>query len=124
MIKKYIEYIESKIANLGNYFNGEELEDQFLRLKEVLGCRVRFYNIAWLRKSEDITKSGYGEMNHITGEVIHEDLEKRKLVEDELDQIKRRMESMYPIRLTYRFRDAHRNFKMVISYEINIFTNV
>lgn len=99
-MRRFKDFIKKKSIYLGDCFSAEELEDQFLRLEEVFGCEVSFYNVAWLKKSSD---PSFGIHSKITNLLVEVDslLSQNELIIDELDQIKYRMEHMYTVSIHY-----------------------
>ena len=82
---------------LSEILTKEELEDQFLRLKEVFNCTIgefRYRPNIWLLT--DNTKERYDIFDsYISFEII--DMSKIHEITNELKQVKNRLENMYPV---------------------------
>jgi len=114
MIKKFYQFIkEHESIQFMPYPSKEDIEDQFLRLKEVIGCNINIRcfvgrviknkNNHWNIRSENhpgrqiawidfsLTKENNG------GEYLSN--KKIKEISLELESIKNRMESMYPVKV-------------------------
>ena len=111
MIKRYKEFKESTHESLSDIISMEEVEDQFLRLKEVLNYKVYIdYHI------------GHGSFDGYDYYTIR--IEYKKIIDtEEFKQIKRRIEAIYPklemdiIVMTKSFRARRRK----IGYENDIY---
>ena len=104
MIKKFNQFLNEHVSVLEKTVSLEEIEDQFLRLKEVLGCSVHGYdkykNVCSLQIP---TKEGAYYIFYIGYE---SEVNVKKLdIEGELRDIKYRIEQQYPI-LTVKFLDG------------------
>jgi hypothetical protein len=114
MIKKYKQFNEASQIPTAEFPPFEELEDHFLRLKEVFGCYIEFetYNkkgnfISGCSAGLCRTRMRYpGSVSEISAVVYVPNEEHKKFpkdgdirvnkIIDELNQIKNRIESMYP----------------------------
>ena len=95
MIKKFQEYFKENF-NIENIIPKEEVEDQFLRLEEVLNCPVEIIPV--FRAQNDkynfiTTTGGISNRYFIPLYINDNNLEE---ISKELDQIKRRIEVMFP----------------------------
>jgi hypothetical protein len=91
MIKKFKEYVNEKFIGLTT-ITPDEIDDQFLRLEEVLGCEVKwkYETHEWLDKEDDIK-------NKIVARIRSDKPEDEESILKELTSIKTRMEEMYPV---------------------------
>ena len=104
-MRRFKDFIKKKSIYLGDCFSAEELEDQFLRLEEVFGCKVSFYNAAWLQKSSDPSFCIHSKITNLLV-TVDSLVSQNELIIDELDQIKYRMEHMYPVYINYEVHPA------------------
>jgi hypothetical protein len=124
MIKKFEDYCESfwpsgfPKTGIFSVLPLEEVEDQFLRLKEVFNCDIKIYRhcvtnsksvvtrgiIEWPRVYDDKSRLVDTGTKWIANIIITSfDKSKTKMREilDEFDQIKNRLESIYPIKIHF-----------------------
>ena len=110
MIKKYVEYIneleENTFGKNTILISEEELEDQFLRLKEVLGCTIRFHITSAHSYSPNLITVRFWIDNDYANKMYLSEEDARKInqkltdikideITKELIQIKNRMEAMF-----------------------------
>ena len=111
MIKKFNEFNESeKDDDILGGISKDEIEDQFLRLVEILECEI--LEIKMEHKREDIFEDDYyywhikikkPDLFHTTSKITH----------DELEIIKSRIESMYPVKMRIK--------NQVYGYDYDVF---
>ena len=109
MIKKFKEFVEdvsygiTPKRNIRDTIPDEEVEDQFLRLKEVMGCDIRIFttlestsdkNLFVITTGEII--SGFWISVCVNDNPSNNPRRNTLKVKDELKLIKLRMESQYP----------------------------
>jgi hypothetical protein len=98
MIEGFKNYFnKKKEKNLIRTLSQDELDDQFLKLKEIYGC-----NLVWSIEDVNIliVKISFPDVN---GDFVHKchnkDSELKKKIFEELKQIKIRMESMFSVEI-------------------------
>jgi hypothetical protein len=138
MTKKFREYIKDKSAYVSSVLSIEEIDDQFLRLKEIYNCRVK----AYLQKSPalsnyyliyvDFEKEGSLSPEEVKDHFLNfvsptskqydkskDQLEEEKSnIEEEIMCIKRRIERMFPVTMKFmvsaNFKDLKHDLKDII----------
>jgi hypothetical protein len=111
MIKKFRQYIkENKESKLEEVLSKDDIEDQFLRLREVFDCELndlsehqkrgdKYYIISVSKKEIPTSQKN-----------IYDCIERSKMdMEEELIAIKNRMESQYPV--SVKFVDRSHDFR-------------
>ena len=93
MIRKFNEFLNEINSILTQKEFGEELEDQFLLLKEVYGCQISYY------PCENISIYVHIDFTHLLP-VTNDYLS--KIVNKELTSIKSRLENMFPIKVSFQ----------------------
>lgn len=83
MIKSFKQFNES--INTKDVISYDEVEDQFLRLREVLGCKV---DVVYNMPSNIRSLSDYYSVQILNNET--------RDIEEEIKEIKRRIETIYP----------------------------
>jgi hypothetical protein len=142
MIKKFKEYFKEGYYDIRKTIYPEEIEDQFLRLKELYDCK--FYNISGnieitdprhLYQWESISKSNLGRwMVHFkikppyenifrsnTLSVIDDIPKLKEKIESELIDIKNRIEGIYPS-LSVSYGNFDNNWWNGFMYDVKINT--
>ena len=86
-MKKYKEYFEAK--GIIDIISEDELEDQFLRLKEILAIHVQYKRFQY---------------NYLID--VFCSFDKKDKAEEEIDQIKYRMETMFNIKFIINYKGS------------------
>lgn len=112
MIKKFNQFIKEN-KDISKIISEEEMDDQFLRMVEVLNCHVFYLSekekcYPRFAKSDfvgvdiwyEISKEDYENFQTMCQEFISKHIEKEKKIFDELKEIKYRIENMFPVTMT------------------------
>jgi hypothetical protein len=107
MVKKFNQYF---IEESGNRFSKEELEDQFLRLKEIYNCYCMYYFVGDSptneREKNPFSLYFFGGLYDVYASnsskyiirILSDEKDKSNLIEAEIDQMSRRIEGIYKMK--------------------------
>lgn len=106
MIGKFKDFIKENVSNIAGpksvISSREELEDHFLRLKEVLNCDISIYPSLLDNKIYIIIKTDRTNIEKSIINQYRDGVNFENIVLTELEEIKNRLEGMFPVRVYYR----------------------